>query len=127
MSERLLSFLANSSDLNRVISMATRRGARKRAGSTPAAHDKRRRPQVTEVDRLQLGPNPDTLSATAAFVGNKELHTGPTHTEPSLANFIDFEKLLSESDIPLPSVSHFNQPNLASNLTLNSQAPSTSS
>ena len=95
--------------------MSGRARTRKRVGSqTPAQQPKKTRSATVtsdtsrEVELLSLSdgtPNPDsTESATGApQEGNPMQRAIPTrtNTEPTHANFIDFEKILSESDISL--------------------------
>lgn len=63
-------------------------------------------------------PNPGSVSATGgtqdASAGNNQVAEAPTHTrtEPTLANFIDFENLLAQSDIPLHPQSHQTLPSI---------------
>ena len=95
--------------------MSGRAGTRKRVGNqTPAQQPKRthsatvssKRSREIEILSLSDGtPNPDfSESATGTSEeGNPMQQVLPTrtNTEPTLANFIDFEKILSESDISL--------------------------
>ena len=95
--------------------MLGRAGTRKRVGNqTLAQQPKRTRcAAVTgetsrEIEILSLSdgtPNPDSSESVTGTSqeGIPIQRSLPTHTntEPTLANFIDFEKILSESDISL--------------------------
>ena len=95
--------------------MSGRAGTQKRVGNqTPAQQPKRTRSATItseisrEIEILSLNegtPNPNSSeSATGTSQeGNPMQRALPTctNTEPTLANFIDFENILSESDISL--------------------------
>lgn len=95
--------------------MSGRAGTRKRVGNQTSAQQPKRTRSATvtsetsrEIEILSLSdgtPNPDSSeSATGTSQeGNPMQRALPTrtNTEPTLANFIDFEKILSESDISL--------------------------